>query len=93
MKVLPARLTSSLAKRINKLVRRVEAAYPGMPEVAAMVYVGDVYVLREQRRRRHVDGWGGRRYGCESGDCRRLPWAGQATGVSGRLPQSDHEPG
>jgi len=73
MKVLPARLTSSLARQINNLVRRVEAAHPGMPEVAAMVYVGDVYVLREQRHRRHVDGWGGKRYHCESRNCRRLP--------------------
>jgi len=73
MKTLLTRLTSSLARQINALIRRVEAAHPGMPEVAAMVYVGDVYALREQRRRRHVDGWGDKRYYCESGNCRLLP--------------------
>lgn len=73
MKSLLPRLTPSLAQQINTLIRRVEAAHPGMQDVAAMVYVGDVYALREQRRRRHVDGWGGYRYSCESGDCRRLP--------------------
>ena len=73
MKTLLARLTSSLARQINSLIRRAEAAHPGMQDVAAMVYVGDVYALREQRQRRHVDGWGGYQYNCESSNCRRLP--------------------
>lgn len=66
-------LTASLIRKINALVNRSGQADPGMPEVAAMVYVGDVYVLREQRQRRHTDGWGAYRYSCESAGCRRLP--------------------
>ncbi len=38
----------SLAKRANALVAQAEFAHPGMREVAAMVYIGDVYALREQ---------------------------------------------
>ena len=41
-------LTSKLAAKINTLIREEEKAHPDMPEVAAMVYVGDVYALREQ---------------------------------------------
>jgi hypothetical protein len=67
------RLTSSLVKRINALIARAEAANPAMPEVAAMVYVGDVYALRLQRHRRHADGWGSYRYSCDNDRCRRLP--------------------
>lgn len=68
------RLTSSLVARINALMAQAEAEHPGMAETAAMVYVGDVYALREQRQRRHADGWGGRHYSCDSPTgCRRLP--------------------
>lgn len=66
-------LTASLVRKINALVAKSEAANPGMAEVAAMVYVGDVYALREQRQRRHADGWGPYRYSCDSNRCRRLP--------------------
>lgn len=66
-------LTFSLVRRINALVARAVAGNPGMGEVAAMVYVGDVYALREQRRRRRADGWGRYRYSCDSDGCRRLP--------------------
>ncbi len=66
-------LTSSLVRRINSLMARAEASNPGMQEVAAMVYVGDVYALREQRQRRHVDGWGRYRYSCDSDRCQPLP--------------------
>jgi len=66
-------LTASLVRKINALVAKTEANYPGMSEVAAMVYVGDVYALREQRQRRHADGWGKFRYSCDSNHCRRLP--------------------
>lgn len=66
-------LTASLIRKINALVAKTEAAYPGMSEVAAMVYVGDVYALREQRQRRHADGWGQYHYSCDSNRCRRLP--------------------
>ena len=65
-------LSASLVRKINNLVAGSEAANPGMPE-AAMVYVGDVYVLRELRVRRHADGWGRRRYSCDSDRCRLLP--------------------
>ncbi|MHB8454483.1 MAG: hypothetical protein ACYDDO_07235 [Acidiferrobacterales bacterium] len=41
------RRTSLLAVRVNGLIRQAETGDPGMQE-AAMVYVGDVYVLREQ---------------------------------------------
>jgi hypothetical protein len=41
-------LTTSLAAKVRQLIRAAEVAHPGMPEVAAMVYVGDIYALREQ---------------------------------------------
>jgi hypothetical protein len=66
-------LTFSLAARINALVSRAESAHPGMQEVAAMVYVGDVYALREQSHRRHADGWGRYHYSCDTTGCKRLP--------------------
>lgn len=66
-------LTTSLARTLNDLVSSTEADHPGMPDTAAMVYVGDVYVLRELRQRRHVDGWGDRHYSCDTQECRRLP--------------------
>jgi hypothetical protein len=66
-------LTTSLVRKINALVAKSGAADPAMPEVAAMVYVGDVYALRELRRRRHADGWGRYRYSCDSDRCRPLP--------------------
>lgn len=65
--------TSSLVRRMNGLIRKTEQENPGMPEVAAMVYVGDVYALREQRERAHADGWGDRRYTCDARDCKPLP--------------------
>ncbi len=41
------RRTSLLAVRVIGLIQQAESGDPGMQE-AAMVYVGDVYVLREQ---------------------------------------------
>ncbi|MDH4134037.1 MAG: hypothetical protein OEV31_04560 [Gammaproteobacteria bacterium] len=73
MRAMFQSVTSSLARRINSLVHRAESAHPGMDDVAAMVYVGDVYALREQSRRRPSDGWGRYRYTCDSSGCRRLP--------------------
>jgi hypothetical protein len=67
------RFTAPLVRRINSLISRTEAAHPGMPEEAAMVYVGDVYALRELRERRHADGWGPCHYSCDSESCKRLP--------------------
>ncbi len=73
MKALFQDLTSSLSRRINALIHHAEAVHLDMEDVAAMVYVGDVYALREQRRRRPADGWGRYRYTCDSSGCRRLP--------------------
>ena len=73
MKVL-LELTASLVETINSLVSRIEAEHPGMRDVAAMVYVGDVYALREHLPRRRSDGWGHHHYTCDSPrGCRRLP--------------------
>jgi len=66
-------LTSSLVSRINALVVQSERAHPGMQEVAAMVYVGDVYALREQSCRQHADGWGRYHYSCDTDGCKPLP--------------------
>lgn len=68
-----SQLTASLAERVNRIIAHTEAENPGMNETAAMVYVGDIVVLREQRHRRHADGWGSSHYSCESYGCRRLP--------------------
>ena len=66
-------LTSSLVSKINDLISRTESAHPGMPEVAAMVYVGDVYALREQQHRQRADGWGRYHYSCDTTGCKPLP--------------------
>ena len=67
------RLTVSLARQMNALISRTEADHPGMQEAAAMVYVGEVYALRELRQRRHADGWGAHHYSCDTLGCKRLP--------------------
>lgn len=66
-------LTSSLVTKINALIKQAESAHPGMSEVAAMVYVGDVYALREQAPRQHADGWGRYHYSCDTTGCKPLP--------------------
>jgi len=66
-------LTSSLVSRINALIVQSECAHPGMQEAAAMVYVGDVYVLRVQPCRQHADGWGRYHYSCDTNGCKPLP--------------------
>lgn len=58
-------LTSKLATQISALIREEERAHPGMQEVAAMVYVGDVYVLRVQSQPAKNDGWGKHCYACD----------------------------
>ncbi len=60
------RFASSLANKVNALIRKEESAHPGMQEVAAMVYVGDVYALREQTKPTKNDGWGKNSYQCDS---------------------------
>lgn len=66
-------LASSLASSINALISRTEADFPELQDVASMVYVGDVYVLRVQDRVRHTDGWGKYCYSCDDTNCRQLP--------------------
>lgn len=61
-------LTSALAVRVRNLIREEERAHPGMQEVAAMVYVGDVYALREQAVPARSDGWGAHCYVCDEPD-------------------------
>ncbi len=41
-------LPSALAVQVGGMIRQVVDAHPGMLEVALMVYVGDVYAMREQ---------------------------------------------
>lgn len=65
--------TSSVVRKVNALIRRTEAENPELQEVASMVYVGDVYALREQRARARADGWGERRYTCDGKGCKPLP--------------------
>lgn len=60
------RFASSLAAKVSALIRKEESAHPGMQEVAAMVYVGDVYALREQTKPAKGDGWGKNSYQCDS---------------------------
>ena len=72
MKLL-LRFRESLARRINALISRTEAENPGMQDSAAMVYVGDVYALREIRERRHADGWGQQHYSADDPDGKPLP--------------------
>ena len=60
------RFASSLAAKVNALIHQEEVAHPGMPEVAAMVYVGDVYALREPMKPTKNDGWGKNCYHCDS---------------------------
>ncbi len=66
-------MTASLVSRINALISQAESAHPEMQEVAAMVYVGDVYALREQPHRQHADGWGRYHYSCDATGCKPLP--------------------
>lgn len=51
-------MTVSLVDRVNGLISKAEDEHPGLDEVAAMVYVGDIYVLREQVTPGVSDGWG-----------------------------------
>lgn len=61
-----------LTSRINKMVVAAEHAHPDMNDAAALVYVGDVYSLREQRLPSHSDGWKNRHYAPDAsadGEC------------------------
>ena len=56
---------SSLAERVSGLIRQAESTHPEMREVAAMVYVGDIYVMREQTAPSNDAGWAGQQYTSE----------------------------
>jgi len=68
-----SRFASSHESRVNALIMQSEFTDPDMQEVAAMVFVGDVYVLREQLRRQHADGWGRSHFSCYTTGCISLP--------------------
>ena len=60
----------AMLARAQVLVSQAESlceADPGMCEAAAMVYVGDVYALRELNQSTQDDGWGSRSYACAPG--------------------------
>ncbi len=57
--------SSSLAERVNGLIRQAESTHPEMHEAAAMVYVGDIYVMREQTVPSKDAGWAGQQYTSE----------------------------
>lgn len=59
-----------MAAQAQVLVTQAESVCetdPEMCEVAAMVYVGDVYALREFGVDLEDDGWGNRCYVCDTG--------------------------
>jgi|GEM_PF-3160349 len=60
----------NVAVRAQALVSQAETVCeldPEMCEAAAMVYVGDVYALREVDAALEDDGWGSRCYTCDIG--------------------------
>ncbi len=66
-----AKVPQSLATQLRALIEEAEAAGetdPAMGEAAAMVYIGDVYALREVVQPRDNTGWGPRRYAGQLGD-------------------------
>ncbi len=61
------KVSSVVAKMANALVAQAESSCdidPGMCENAAMVYVGDIYSLREDMHAVNDDSWGERCYNC-----------------------------
>jgi len=62
----------TIAATVRSLIKQAEVATvedPELCEVAGMVYVGDVYSLREDMKScGHDDGWGKRCYVCKSGE-------------------------
>jgi len=64
------RFTVSVAAKVKTLIAQAEAAAvrdPSMAEMAGLVYVGDIYSLREEIKTSKDDGWGKRSYVCRSG--------------------------
>lgn len=60
--------TSSIAAKARALIAQAEAATekdPEMSVVAGLVYVGDIYSLRDGIKLAKDDGWGTRCYTCD----------------------------
>ena len=60
----------SSASRIKALIDQAEAAAvqdPSMADMAGLVYIGDIYSLREDIKTSKDNGWGERCYVCNSG--------------------------
>jgi len=65
------KIPQSLATRLRALITEAEAereSDPAMGEAAAMVYIGDVYALREVVEPADHSGWGTRPYAGQLGD-------------------------
>ncbi len=76
----------SLAARVKGMIRQAENTHPDMQETAAMVYVGDIYVMREQTVPSKDAGWAGLQYGSETAQissASAMPGANEG-GVHGR---------
>lgn len=61
---------SSVAQIAQVLIAKAESTCeidPGMCEYAAMVYIGDIYSLREDMQAVNDDSWGDRCYNCPPG--------------------------
>ncbi len=64
------RFTSSVASKARRMIAQAESAAvqdPSMAEVAGLVYVGDIYSLRDEIETSKDNGWGKRCYVCSSG--------------------------
>lgn len=69
--VKDAKIPRLLATQLQALIEEAEAVRetdPAMGEAAAMVYIGDVYALREIVQPVDNTGWGTRRYAGHLGD-------------------------
>jgi hypothetical protein len=65
------KIPQSLATQLQALIEDAEAAReadPAIGEAAAMVYIGDVYALREVVQPTDNTGWGTRPYAGHLGD-------------------------
>jgi hypothetical protein len=66
-----AKIATPLASQVKALIEAVQdvrEADPAIGEAAEMVYIGDVYALRELIPSADDPNWGGRSYGGDLGD-------------------------